>query len=165
MEESRERRWRIRLAIGTLVLSVVGFLLGVWQYRAEGEREREAAARQSVYAFNRELWLDQYATYRHISVAVGKLISALEQGDQDAMRAAEGDFLALYWGRGTYVEDREVERAMIAFRELLQQHKQQLRTDDQLRNKAVELNRILKRSARVGSRAAPLGIPLALGER
>ncbi len=146
-----------KLEVGALLLTVVGIAIGIWQFKAESEQTRQEAEARNLREFERNIWLDQYNTYRDISDALGQLISAIEVRDDAAKLRAEAEVRALYWGRSIFVEDPNVEDKLIKFRALLNLHNSGRLTDDQLKKAAANLSRALKTASRSAIDAAREG--------
>ncbi len=115
MDEDRKRWWDVRLGIVTPILTVIGILIGVWQFNAgENNRRREAAAaeeQRDTIAFKRRLWQEKLDTYQKITELAGKIVTTSGQEQVGAYK----EFQAAYWGAMVLVEDQPVEAAMIAF--------------------------------------------------
>jgi hypothetical protein len=105
MTEARKRAWDVWLGIAAPVLTIVGILVGIHQFNV-GESHK------NTIEFERKLWLERLATYRSIAELSGKLVA--HAGDQE-FGALVQQFTAAYWGNTIFVEDPDVQRAMINF--------------------------------------------------
>ena len=117
MTEDEYRGRKLVVEAVAPLLTVAGILLGVWQFHAgareTAEREREAAQREDVQEFRREVWREQLAVVRRIGATVGGVTSAIESGPQ--FDTAVQEFEALYWGPAIFVRDTTVERTLHDF--------------------------------------------------
>ena len=115
MDEDRKRWWDVRLGIVAPILTVIGILIGVWQFNVgENSRRQEAAAaeeQRDTIAFRRRLWQEKLDTYQKVAELAGKIVAT---SGQDQVKAYK-EFHAAYWGAMVLVEDQAVEAAMIAF--------------------------------------------------
>ncbi|PJG47217.1 hypothetical protein CAF53_02395 [Sphingobium sp. LB126] len=115
MDEDNKRRWDVRLGVIAPVLTILGILVGVWEFN-HGENSRRVETenaeklRDSI-AFRRTLWQQKLTTYQNVTELAGRL--AATKGEERAKAYVE--FRTAYWGAMVLVEDPEVEKAMIAF--------------------------------------------------
>ena len=117
MDESTKRRWDVRLGIVAPTLTVVAILVGVWQF-VEGQNsatrlEYKLLARQSEIDFRRQLWTRQLENYQTIAEIAGSI--AANHDRPAVLEDLSRKFLEMYWGAMIFVEDDEVEQAMIDF--------------------------------------------------
>ena len=115
MDEGRKRGWDVGLGVVAPLLTIVGILVGVWQFnRGEDNRRTETVAaeqQRDTIGFKRRLWQEKLETYRKVTELAGKIVAA--SGRERV--AAYKEFQANYWGAMVLVEDPPVEQAMIAF--------------------------------------------------
>lgn len=115
MDEDRKRHWDVRLGIIAPILTVVGLLIGVWQFNLgeDSRREETVAAEQQrdTIGFKRTLWQQKLDTYQKVTALAGKIVATSGKEREDAYK----NFQAAYWGAMVLVEDPPVEQAMIAF--------------------------------------------------
>jgi hypothetical protein len=115
MDEDSKRRWDVRLSVVAPLLTVVGILVGVWQFNTGEDNRRQDAAtaeeQRDTIAFKRRLWQEKLETYQKVTELAGKIVAT--SGAEQA--AAYKDFQTAYWGAMVLVEDKPVEEAMIAF--------------------------------------------------
>jgi hypothetical protein len=116
MDESAKRAWDVWLGIVAPILTVVGILIGIWQFNAGEEHkarlEHELVKERDDVDFRRKLWLERVAAYRSVAELAGKITA--HAGD-DKLNDLTKDFVAAYWGTMILVEDHSVEKAMIDF--------------------------------------------------
>jgi hypothetical protein len=116
LDEARKRNWDVGLGIAGPVITVIGILIGVWQYN-DGERskvtlQQDLIRQQDDIEFKRKLWLERLAAYRSVAEVAGK-ISA--NANDPKFGEYVRDFTAAYWGTMIFVEDDAVEAAMKAY--------------------------------------------------
>lgn len=115
MDEDLKRGWDVRLGIVAPILTIIGIIIGVWQFNVgENDRRREAAAaeeQRDTIAFKRRLWQEKLDTYQKVTELAGKMVATSGQDQANAYK----EFKAAYWGAMVLVEDHPVEEAMIAF--------------------------------------------------
>ena len=149
--------WKLIVSVVSTTIAAAAVGIGVWQYMAEGERNRKAADQRILQEFNRALWEEEFKTYSDISAAVGNLVAAVEMRDAEARKEAEKAFRALYWGRAVFVEADSIETQMVTFRRRINQYAERRLTDDQLKKAAKDLSVALEHAVRTGEGAARLG--------
>lgn len=115
MDEDRKRGWDVRLGLVAPILTVIGILIGVWQFNA-GENNRRhdtaiAEEQRDTIAFKRRLWQEKLDTYQKVTELAGKIVATSGQDQANAYK----EFQSAYWGAMVLVEDQPVEAAMIAF--------------------------------------------------
>ncbi|HYC54215.1 MAG TPA: hypothetical protein VEL28_04680 [Candidatus Binatia bacterium] len=118
MNESTKRRWDVRLGIATPIITVLGIIVGVWQFNS-GERnkvevENSLVERRATMEFERKLWLERLEAYRNVAKTTGRLVASAGRPEFDENLQT---FLSAYWGTMIFVEDPEVAAAMKAFYE------------------------------------------------
>ncbi len=103
----------------TILVTVLGFLFTVWQYRDEQAKSRQAAERQAIRdadvsqrEFMKPLLDQQQRLYFEAASAAATIATASNAEDR---RQAEARFWVLYWGPLVMVESTEVSGAMKAF--------------------------------------------------
>ncbi|MGA8658796.1 MAG: hypothetical protein WB586_21900 [Chthoniobacterales bacterium] len=116
MDEPTKRVWDVWLGFIAPILTVVGILIGVWQFNS-GEQnkarlEHELVTQKDNLDFHRKLWLEQVGTYRSIAELAGKIVAHANDGKLEDFTK---DFVAAYWGTMVLVEDHNVEKATIDF--------------------------------------------------
>jgi hypothetical protein len=130
MEEATKRRWDVIIGVFGPIFTVLGLLAGVWQFNVGENNRRElqhvAAVEKDQLDFRRRLWLERVDAYRKIAEVVGRVVA---HADDDKLPDMLKEFIAAYWGMMILVEDKDVERAMIAFfvetHDLLETHDSQ----------------------------------------
>lgn len=153
MDEGSKRSWDVWLGIVAPVLTIVGILVGVWQFsRGEENRtnlEYQLLARKDKIEFQRKLWLERLSAYKSIAEQAGK-IATTDKKDK-SFRQLVHDFDAEYWGTMILVEDPEVEKAMIDFHlELLDYQKGQS-DENKVKLRADELVKACRKSIAPGT--------------
>ena len=115
MDEETKRRWDVRFGMVAPILTVLGILVGVWQFNSgEDHRRIEAEKAEDLrdsLEFRRRLWQQKLDTYQKVTELAGR-IAATSGADQTK---AYTDFRTAYWGAMVLVEDSSVEQAMIQF--------------------------------------------------
>ena len=95
------------------VLTVVGILIGVYEFQAgernTKEREYELIARQDSIEFKRKVWEQQLEVYRNLAGAAGQLSTAT--GNAQEFQKAADKFEQIYWGTAPLFEDESTEAA------------------------------------------------------
>ena len=78
MDESTKRVWDVWLGFIAPILTVVGILIGIWQFNSGEENkarlEHELVTQKDNIDFHRKLWLEQVSTYRSIAELAGKIV-------------------------------------------------------------------------------------------
>lgn len=115
MDEDRKRGWDVRLGVIAPLLTVVGILIGVWQFNEGANNRRqeaqEAEEQRDTIGFKRRLWQEKLTTYQKVTELAGKLVATSGEDQANTYK----DFQTAYWGAMVLVEDPQVEQAMIAF--------------------------------------------------
>lgn len=115
MDEDRKRGWDVRLGLIAPLLTVIGILVGVWQFNSgENNRRQDTATaedQRDTVAFKRRLWQEKLDNYQKVTELAGKIVATSGQDQANAYR----QFQTAYWGAMVLVEDKPVEEAMIAF--------------------------------------------------
>jgi hypothetical protein len=115
MDEDRKRGWDVRFALVAPLVTVIGILVGVWQFNSgENNRRQDSATaeeQRDTIAFKRRLWQEKLDTYQKVTELAGQIVATSGAGQA----AAYKDFQSAYWGAMVLVEDKPVEEAMIAF--------------------------------------------------
>lgn len=145
MNDDKKRRWDVIIAIAAPILTVLGILVGVWQFTEQREADREARAAEAAEEFRRKLFLDRLAAYQKVADLTGVIVASEPGVERDK---AIRDFTAVYWGTMILAgENSEVERAMIAFNNELHDIKTGWRDEpERLKVRAQELMRACRRS-------------------
>lgn len=95
------------LTIAGPVLTLVGIVVGIWQFNV-GEQNRQ------TLEFRRNIWLQKAQSCQDIARVVGDTVAhydASRKNDEDLYRK----FMSAYWGTMILVEDDRVEAAMKRF--------------------------------------------------
>lgn len=153
MDEASKRRWEVGIGFAGSVLTVVGILVGVWQF-TQGEQnkvrlESALVLRKDEIEFQRRLWLERLTTYRAVAETAGKIVARID--DPATMKEALREFNAAYWGAMILVEDKAVEKAMVDFFVETQDLQRGWGSTDKLKFRANELIQACRRSAEQGS--------------
>ncbi|HKQ09491.1 MAG TPA: hypothetical protein VJ464_30500 [Blastocatellia bacterium] len=150
MDEETYRKWDVGAKVVAPILTVVGLLIGVWQFSKEQgaqlERQYKLIAENDRLEFKRRLWEKQLEVYMKISNVVGKI--AAEDLNKADLKKAIDQFYSLYWGDMLYVEDKAVERAMIDFHVEIQDYLKGNSTRDRLKVRADQLITVCRDSSR-----------------
>jgi hypothetical protein len=153
MDEERKRTWDIALGLVAPVLTVVGLLVGVWQFnRGEENKTKlqyELIKKQDTVEFQRKLWLERLSTYKAIAEQAGKIAST-EKTDKRFKEYAR-DFDTSYWGLMIFVEDASVEKAMMDFHVDLADYQLGRSDGDQVKRRAAELVTACRKSVELGT--------------
>jgi len=148
MEEGSKRSWDVGLGIVAPVLTIVGILVGVWQFnRGEENRtdlEYQLLARKDKIEFQRKLWLDRLSTYKSIAEQAGK-IATTDKKDKRFIELVQ-NFDANYWGMMILVEDSDVEKAMIDFHVELLDYQKGQSDENKVKLRADELVKACRKS-------------------
>jgi hypothetical protein len=117
VDEDKKRAWDVALGIVTPIVTIVGLLIGVWQFNA-GEAnkvklEYDSAEHKDRIEFRRRLWTERLSTYRAVAELAGRIVAASD--DRKSFDTLARQFTALYWGTSVIAEDKPVEQAMIDF--------------------------------------------------
>lgn len=152
MDENKKRSWDVRLGIVTPLLTMIGVLVGVWQFnRGEDHRKQEAVAaeiQRGTIGFKRRLWQEKLETYQKVTELAGKLVATSGKERDDAYKA----FQTAYWGAMVLVEEPKVEKAMIAFDREYRDLRSGWSTEpDRLKVRADALARACRASLATGS--------------
>jgi hypothetical protein len=82
MDEESKRRWDVALGIIAPILTVIGLLVGVWQFNKGEENktrlEYQLLAQKDKLDFERKLWLERLGTYKSIAEQPGKIATTDE---------------------------------------------------------------------------------------
>jgi hypothetical protein len=115
MNEESKRSWDVRLGVVAPILTIIGVLVGVWQFNRGEENktnlENSHIAQNAQIEFDRKIWLDTVATYRSVAEIVGKI--AAHPAKDAKFQELKESFNGAYWGLMILVEDKDVEKAMI----------------------------------------------------
>lgn len=136
-----ERNWKSLLEISGPLLTVAGLLLGVWQFnRGEENRTRleyELIKKKDETEFRRKLWLERLSTYQTVAKTAGEIAASTDDDKQFKEKTRE--FLSAYWGSMILVEDKSVEKAMMAFQDAIRDFNDGYSKAADVRKKALEL--------------------------
>src|SRR5579859_4423065 len=105
MDEESKRRWDVALGIIAPILTVIGLLVGVWQFnRGEENKTRleyQLLAQKDEIDFKRKLWLERLSTYKSIAEQAGKIATA-DKADK-SFKELVHTFDVSYWGMMIFV--------------------------------------------------------------
>jgi hypothetical protein len=153
MEEGSKRNWDVGLGVVAPVLTIVGILVGVWQFnRGEENRtnlEYQLLERKDKIEFQRKLWLERLSTYKSIAAEAGK-IATTDKKDKRFKELVQ-NFDAAYWGMMILVEDPDVEKAMVDFHVELTDYQKGLSDGDKVKLRADELVKACRKSVSPGT--------------
>ena len=162
MDEATKRTWDVRLGVIGPLITVVGIVVGVWQFNAgeDGRRRSEEAARldqihlemrKDELAYRRLLRQQQLQTYSNVNTLVGQIAAApVGTARQNAAQAFE----ATYWGAMVMVEDAAVQKAMRDVHDELHDEATGLSTDpDRLKIRADLLGEASRASLKANTNA------------
>jgi hypothetical protein len=156
MTEEEKRSWDVWIAIATGVVTVVTIFVGLYQFNKGEENkvrlENELLQQKDDIAFRRQLWSERVSTYRKIAEAVGALIATIDNKDDLSKKVT--DFSALYWGTMIFVEDKDVERAMVDFATTVRDFQNGWVPVEKVKFKADALIQVCRNSAATGAPAA-----------
>ena len=117
MNEGNGPKKQVCFGYLTLLLTVLGMLIGVWKFTTEQSNqtklEHSLLARESRIEFERKLWQQKVDTYAKIADLAGRIATQVENAD--ALPKLEQEFLGLYWGTMVLVEDENVATRMKEF--------------------------------------------------
>jgi len=152
MDEDAKRKWDVRLGIVAPLLMLLSVVVGVWQFNA-GEANRRAddfhnALLKDDIEFRRKLWMERLERYRTVSELAGR-VAALPKGK--ARDEAELQFETAYWGTMILVEDEQVAKAMIGFRQAMRDENGGWGSAEDVKTWADALMKALRISLEAGS--------------
>ena len=139
MNEEHYKVWDLRIKIIAPLLTVTGLLLGVWQFTS-------GQAANDRLEFKRRTWEKQLDVYTKVCHVVGRI--AAENQQKNSLKKNIDQFYSLYWGEMIYVEDKDVEKAMIDFHLAIHDYLNGVISDDTLKIRAKQLIDICRRSSR-----------------
>lgn len=149
MTDDGYKRWDLRIKIAAPIITVIGLLVGVWQFTAgqSAQLQRQSAqiAENDRLEFKRRMWEKQLDTYMKVSGAVGRIATA---EDDKELRKEIANFDALYWGEMIYVQDEAVEKTMVAFHVETRDFLNGVRTKDDLKRRANSLVEAFRESSK-----------------
>jgi hypothetical protein len=153
MEEGRKRSWDVGLAIVAPILTIAGILVGVWQFnRGEENRttlEYQLLERKDKLEFQRKLWLERLSAYKSIAEQAGKI--AITDKKDKRFKELVQTFDAEYWGKMIFVEDPDVEKAMIDFHVELLDYQKGRSDGNKVKLRADELVKACRKSVAPGT--------------
>jgi hypothetical protein len=153
MNEDSKRGWDVRLGIVAPVLTVIGLLLGVWQFNQGEENktrlEYQLLEKKDKIDFQRKLWLERLSTYKSIAEQAGK-IATTDKNDKSFKGLVQA-FDASYWGMMIFVEDPAVEKAMIDFHDEVVDYGKGQSNGDKVKLRADELVKACRKSVEPGT--------------
>lgn len=150
MNEESYRKWDLGVKIIAPILTVIGLLVGIWQFTkgqaAQLEREYKLLAENDRLEFKHRMWEKQLDVYTKISNVVGRIAAGNQQKGE--LQKDIDQFYNLYWGDMIYVEDSAVEKAMIEFHVEIQDYLKGIGTKDRLKIRAKQLIDVCRESSR-----------------
>lgn len=153
MDEGRKRTWDVGLGLVAPIVTVVGLLVGVWQFNRGEENktqlEYQLIEKRDKVDFQRKLWLERLSTYKSIAEQAGKIASTDKTDKQ--FKQYVRDFNASYWGMMIFVDDPQVEKAMMDFHVDLTDYQLGRGDGDQVKRRAVELVTACRKSVEPGT--------------
>jgi len=153
MDEESKRGWDVRLGLIAPILTVIGLLVGVWQFnRGEENRTRleyQLLEKKYKIDFQRKLWLERLSTYKSIAEQAGK-IATTDKRDKKFKEFVQA-FDASYWGMMIFVEDPAVEQAMIDFHVEIVDYQKGESDGNKLKLRANELVKACRKSVAPGT--------------
>jgi hypothetical protein len=153
MDEESKRGWDVRLGLIAPILTVIGLLVGVWQFnRGEENRTRleyQLLEKKDKIDFQRKLWLERLSTYKSIAEQAGK-IATTDKRDKKFKELVQA-FDASYWGMMIFVEDPAVEQAMIDFHVEIVDYQKGESDGNKLKLRANELVKACRKSVAPGT--------------
>jgi hypothetical protein len=153
MDEESKRRWDVRLGIVAPIITVIGLLVGVWQFNQGEENKTKLEYRllgeKDQLEFKRKLWLERLTSYKSIAEQAGK-IATTDKSDK-AFKGLVQTFDASYWGMMIFVEDPEVERAMMDFHDEIVDYQKNQSNGDRVKLRADALVKACRKSVAPGT--------------
>jgi hypothetical protein len=153
MNEESKRRWDVGLGIVAPILTVLGLLVGVWQFNRGEENkirlEYCLIEKKDKVDFQRKLWLERLSTYKSIAEQAGKI--ATTEKDDKKFKDLVQAFDASYWGMMIFVEDPVVEKAMIDFHVEVVDYQKGQSDGNKLKLRADELVKSCRKSVAPGT--------------
>ena len=163
MDEDRKRSWDVRLGVVSPIVTIVGLLIGVWQFNTGEENrvklENQLLIHKDTIDFKRKLWQEKLDTYRNLVVLAGKITAVVGQSvDHAKLDPLAQDLTAAYWGQSVFVEDPEVAEALRKFHQAVTDYQAGLQgaepADEKVKVTANSLSAACKASI---SRSPPPG--------
>jgi hypothetical protein len=153
MKEEGKRNWDVGLGIVAPLITVVGLLVGVWQFNRGEENkirlEYQLLDRKDKIDFQRKLWLERLSTYKSIADLAGK-IATTDKSDKRFKDYVQ-TFDVSYWGLMIFVEDPIVEQAMIDFHDEIVDYEKGASDSRRLKLRADELVKACRKSVEPGN--------------
>ena len=153
MDEGSKRSWDVALGIVAPILTVIGLLVGVWQFsRGEENKTRleyQLIEKKDTIEFQRKLWLERLSAYKSIAEQAGK-IATTDKRDKD-FKGLIQTFDASYWGMMIFVEDPAVEQAMIDFHDEIVDYEKNQSTENKVKLRADALVKACRKSVAPGT--------------
>lgn len=153
MDEESRRIWDVRLGIIAPILTVIGLLVGVWQFnRGEENKTRleyQLLEKKDTIDFQRKLWLERLSTYKSIAEQAGKI--ATTDKENKHFKEYVQTFDASYWGLMIFVEDSSVENAMKKFHVEITDYQLGRSNGDHVKLRADELVKACRKSVAPGT--------------
>jgi len=147
MKEETYRRWDIGVKIIAPIITIVGLLVGIWEYSKERDAQLQRQERQirlnDELEFKRRLWEKQLDVYLKITSAVGQIAA------RKPSTKAIDQFYSVYWGDLIFVEDdKEIEQAMVDFHLEIHDYLVGIGTQTRLKLRANSLIKVLQKSSK-----------------
>jgi hypothetical protein len=153
MDEEAKRRWDVWLGIVAPILTVIGLLVGVWQFNKGEENktrlEYRLLAEKDRLDFQRKLWLERLGTYKSIAEQAGK-IATTDKSDKTFKGLVQA-FDASNWGTVILVDDADVEKALIDFHIEVVDYEKGRSDGNNLKRRANELVKACRKSVAPGT--------------
>lgn len=166
MDEARKRTWDVALGVAAPAVTVLGLLVGVWQFSA-GERnkvrlESELQSHKDGVEFQRKLWLEKIDAYKGIVMLAGKIAAAADRPKEGGQTEAGTDIIdklwrdltGAYWGQKLFLEDDDVARSLRDFYDTARDLRDSWANADKVKVKADALAEACRGAIR---RSAPQG--------
>jgi len=126
------------LKIFTPVLSVIGILVGIWQFTS-GQRHNEAME------FKRKVWNEQMHAYMETGELVAQIVNTNVQ-DTTTYDSLKYEFKKRYWGKMVLFQDSLVEKHMIKFSAEIEDYQSGWSNQNEIKIRGYELLKECKNS-------------------
>lgn len=155
MDASEKRRWDARLSLLVPILTILGILVGIWQYN-DGQLKASASdLAKDKLEFERKLWMEKLEACRKISELGGVIAS--ENSTPEERNVAVKRFRASHWGTMVVVEDKIIEKAMIELDTELRDLEGGMSDQGRIRQRVVDLGAACRASLRDDGNAPRIG--------
>lgn len=149
MEENTHRKWDVAIQLFGSILTLVGILIGVWQFNA-GQKEnlhvedKLMKSRDSLETVNK-LWEQKITVYAEIGTAVGGILAST---GKDSIDGYIKNYLILYYGKAIIVQDSIVRKKMNGFRTEIYHFLNNNSSEEKLKAKGRALGDAIRQSIR-----------------